>query len=236
MLTTKKIQYHDGETMLEAYVAFNESDKKLPGILVAPDWGGRSEFACQKAEHLAQLGYVGFALDMYGKGKVAYTKQEKSSLNQPFMANRDFLLRRMQLAYQTLTQVDEVDTAKIGAMGFCFGGLCVLDLARSGADVKGTVSFHGALKAPEGKPNQTIQSKILVLHGYNDPMVSKEDVMTFAKEMSDSHVDWQITMYSNTMHAFTNPEAKDPGFGTVYQPESNRRAMLAMQNFFQEIF
>ena len=121
-------------------------------------------------------------------------------------------------------------------MGFCFGGLCVLDLARSGADVKGVISFHGLFNAPENLPNEPIKAKVLALHGQDDPMVPPEQVAALQKEMTNAGVDWQIHAYGNTMHAFTNPEANDPGFGTVYNAGADKRSWIAMKNFFEEIF
>src|SRR3990167_2021464 len=142
MLMSERVKYHDNKTTLEAYYAYDDQYKgNRPAIIITHDWSGRNEFACRKADQLAELGYVGFALDMYGEGHVAKTKEEKSALMQPFIQDRALLLNRMFAALEAVKKIEIVDVSQIGAIGFCFGGLCVLDLARSGADIKGVVSF-----------------------------------------------------------------------------------------------
>jgi len=237
MLQTKKIEYHDGKTLLEGYYAYNDKiSGKRPAILVAHDWSGRNEFACQKAEKLAELGYIGFALDMFGKEVRGNTKDEKMALIKPLMENRNALVQRILSAFNTVKTLEQVDHANVGAIGFCFGGLCVLDLARAGAAVQGVVSFHGLLNAPQNLKPHAIQAKVLVLHGHDDPMVPSSLVTEFQQEMTAAKVDWQMHIYGNTMHAFTNPQANDPGFGTVYNPIADSRSWMLMKNFFIEIF
>ncbi len=234
-MRTKNITYYDGEKLLEGYLAYNaDISKPRPAVLVAHDWSGRNEFACQKAEKLAQLGYVGFAIDMFGKNVIGTTKDEKSALIQPFLENRALLGKRIFAAYETLRKVDAVDTSRIGAIGFCFGGMCVLDLARLGTNLRGVVSFHGLL--PDFGNRQKITAKILALHGYDDPMVPPEQVTEFEKEMTEAEADWQLHIFGKTMHAFTNPNANDKDFGTVYNERAEKRSWRAMQNFFNEIF
>lgn len=230
------VEYQDNSVTLEGYLTFKNADQKKPAILVAHDWSGRNEFACKKAEQLAELGYVGFALDMFGKGKFGKEREEKVQLIAPFMENRGLLLQRITAALNIVKQQDMIDKTHIGAIGFCFGGLCVLDLARSGADIAGVVSFHGLLNAPEDLPNKKITAKILALHGYDDPMVTPEVVAKFQKELTSAKVDWQMDIYGNTMHAFTNPLANDPDFGTVYNKTAERRSWIAMKEFFVETF
>jgi dienelactone hydrolase len=137
---------------------------------------------------------------------------------------------------QTLRAQDPVDPDKIAAMGFCFGGLCVLDLARTGADLRGVVSFHGLLAAPGNTAGSTVKAKILVLHGHDDPMVPAEDIRLLQEELTKAGSDWQFHAYGNTMHAFTNPVANDPDFGTVYQPLADKRSWQAMRSFLEECF
>lgn len=234
MLKTQKIKYEDANIVLEGYCAIDSAKSgKRPAVLVAHDWSGRNEFADQKAEKLAELGYVGFAIDMFGIGKIGKTKEEKSALIKPLLDDRGAIRERLLCGLEAVKKIPEVDSSRIGAIGFCFGGLCVLDLARSGADVKGVVSFHGILNPPDLQ-HKKILSKILVLHGHDDPMVPPEQVLAFEKEMTKETVDWQVNVYSNTMHAFMNPGANDPGFGTVHNPEVEKRAWLAMENFFAE--
>lgn len=237
MLQSKKIEYQDSQTILEGYCAFDSTvSGKRPVILIAHDWSGCNEFVCNKADKLAELGYIGFAIDMYGKGIKGETKEEKMALIKPFMEDRKLLAKRMYSALTTAKQLEHADTSHIAAIGFCFGGLCVLDLARSGADLRGVVSFHGLLFPPPQHKNEKIQAKILALHGQDDPMVPAEQVAAFQAEMTAAHVDWQMHIYGGTMHAFTNPQANDPGFGTVYKAIADQRSWMAMKDFFAEIF
>ena len=153
----------------------------------------------------------------------------------PFMEDRALLLGRVQAALQALRRQPEVDPARVAGIGFCFGGLCMLDLARSGADLAGVVSFHGLLSPPPGAGNVPIQAKILVLHGYDDPMGPPEQMLALADELTRAGCDWQIHAYGGTMHAFTNPVVNDPAFGTVYKESAERRALASMKNFLAEL-
>jgi dienelactone hydrolase len=237
MLKSQKIDYNDGDIQLEGYCAYTDDNAaKKPIILVCHDWSGKNEFACKTADRLAELGYVGFALDMYGQGKVGQTVEEKKALMMPLIQDRSKLQKRIQAALNTVKKLNVGDTQRIGAIGFCFGGLCVLDLARIGADLQCVVTFHGALKAPDNTINASIKPKILVLHGYDDPGVTPGEVMAFANEMSAAKVDWQIHMYGHTMHGFTNPQANDPQAGIVYNKQSAERSWNQMKEFFKEIF
>jgi dienelactone hydrolase len=234
-MKTNLVEYKDGDVVLEGFYSYDEKKSgNRPLVLVAHDWSGRNEFAEKKAQKLAELGYIGFAIDMFGKGKIGKTKEEKMALITPFMNDRELLKKRILAALEAAKKIPNVDTKKIGAIGFCFGGLCVLDLARSGADVSGVVSFHGLLNLPPKE--EKIRAKVLALHGHDDPMVPSDVVFSFQKEMTDAKVDWQMVIYGNTMHAFTNPQANDPGFGTVYSACADKRSWIAMKNFFEEIF
>jgi dienelactone hydrolase len=231
------IEYRDGDTLLEGYLAAPAgSHNNIPAVIIAHDWSGKNKFSCGKADKMAELGYAGFALDMFGKGKSGTTKEEKSALIQPLVSDRATLLKRILAAYETVKNLPGIDAGRIAAIGFCFGGLCVLDLARSGAPLAGVISFHGLLSAPANSDDQKIRAKILALHGYDDPMVPPDAVITFANEMTSKGADWQVHLYGNTMHAFTNPEAHDPGFGTVYQQTADKRSWQSMLDFFGEIF
>ncbi len=235
---TELIEYHDGETQLEAYVAWDDSIAgPRPGVLVAHDWTGRRGFATDKADEMAALGYVGFALDMYGKGVFGSDGdvEGNSALMGPLAGDRTALRARMTSALEKLRGLDVVDSLKIGAMGYCFGGMCVLELARAGADVGGVISIHGIF-TPGDVPNNAITARVLCLHGQDDPMVPPEQVLDFENEMSAAGADWQMHAYGGTMHAFTNPDANDPGFGAVYNPVADRRATQSIRNFWEEIF
>lgn len=237
-MLTNKTTYSDGQTTFEGYYANKDSSSstKKPAVLVFHDWTGKNSFACKKAEKLAELGYIGFAVDMYGNGQTGQSKEEKSALIQPLLADRSLLQKRALAALDALKKSEGVDTSRIGAIGFCFGGLCALDLARSGADIKAVVSFHGLLHAPDNHPKNAIKASILALHGFDDPMVTPDKITAFGNEMTHAKVNWQMDIYGNTMHAFTNPEANDPDFGTVYNQQADSRSWIAMKAFFKERF
>lgn len=228
--------FHDKQR-LDGYVAYDaQHQEPMPAVLVIHDWSGRNSFACEKADMLASLGYLGFAVDMYGEGRTGETVDEKSALMQEVVQDKVFLRGRIQAALDAVVKLEQVDKHRVAVIGFCFGGLCALELARSGADIRGAVSFHGLLDKSPDLDNKSIKAKILALHGYNDPMVTPEQVNSFCREMTDEGVDWQIHMYGQTMHAFTNPAANDLAMGTVYNPKAERRSFQAMTHFLAEIF
>lgn len=229
------IYHHDNEE-LHGFLVFQENkEKPRPAVIVAHDWSGRNEFACEKAKKLAEMGYIGFASDVYGKGRLGESTDEKKALMQPLVNDRLMLRNRLRAAFNALEAMPEVDKNRIAVIGFCFGGLCALDLARSGADIKGAVSFHGLLDKPSLQP-ESIKAKVLVLHGYDDPMVKPEQVNAFCQEMTKAQVDWQVQMYGHVQHAFTNPQAHDTQAGLVYNSLAAARSWLAMELFLQEIF
>jgi len=236
-IISNTVAYLDNGVVLEAFFAFDDafSDRR-PAVLINHAWGGRDAFVAGKAEQLAELGYVGFALDMYGKGILGSTPDENAALMQPFMDDRALLQQRITAALAAVKLLPWVDDARIAAIGFCFGGLGVLDLARTGAAIKGIVSFHGLLGAPDNLKGRAIKAKVLAMHGHDDPMVPVEQVVAFEQEMTEAGADWQFLTFGHTMHAFTNPVANNPGFGTVYQADADRRSWLAMKNFLAEIF
>ena len=236
-IQTRLVEYHDGESVLEGMLVWDdEVGGPRPGVLVSHAWSGRSDYEESKARRLAELGYVAFALDLYGKGVRGSSVEENSALMQPFLDDRAMLQRRLLLAVDTLRQQEEADAAKVAAVGFCFGGLCVLDIARTGAGLAGVVSFHGLLGAPGNTSDKTINAKVLVLHGWDDPMAPPEAVLELTRELSDRQADWQLHAYGNTMHAFTNPDANDRALGTVYDAAADRRSWKAMQDFLAELF
>jgi len=236
-IVSNTVAYLDGDVLLEAFFAFDDAlIGRRPAVLINHTWAGRDEFVAEKAKKLAALGYVGFAVDMYGKGVLGTNPDENMKLMQPFMADRAMLQKRMKAALAAVRLMPWVDDSKIAAIGFCFGGLCSLDLARTGVDIKGVVSFHGLLLPPGNTPDKAIKAKILALHGHDDPLGPNEQVLAFEQEMTEADADWQLHIYGNTMHAFTNPLANEPAFGKVYQPDADRRSWLAMQNFLTEIF
>ena len=234
-IETRRLQYNDGDVVLEGMVAW-DSDARgpLPGVMIAHAWGGEGDFENGKARALAELGYVGFALDMYGKGRRGGNPDENAALMQPFVENRSLLQARIGAALAACRALPEVDAARVAALGFCFGGMCVLDLARSGADLRAVVSFHGLLGAPGNTRDVQIPARVLVLHGHDDPMVPVDQVVALQTELSEAGADWQVHVYGNTMHAFTNPAAADPDFGTVYSAVADRRSWRTMSDFLED--
>lgn len=236
-IQTRTIDYQDGDVDLQGYLAWDDAvEGKRPGVMIAHAWAGRSDLENGKAEALAKLGYVGFALDNFGRGILGTNTEENSALIQPFLDDRAMLQGRLQIALEVLKGLDEVDASRVAAIGFCFGGLCVLDLARTGTDIRGVVSFHGLFGSPGNTAGNKIKAKVLALHGWDDPMAPPDQVVSLAEELSSMGADWQVHGYGNTMHAFTNPQANDPDFGTVYSPDADRRSWNAMQDFLSEIF
>lgn len=235
-IVTQTIDYHQGAAALEGYLAYDDAlATPLPAVMIAHAWGGRDEFVCDKARRLAELGYAGFALDLYGKGIVGSGPEQNAQLMQPFMMDRGLLQARMLKSLDTVKQLPQVDANRIAAMGFCFGGLCVLDLARSGAELRGVISFHGLFVPPADLVTQPIRAKVLALHGYDDPMVPPAQVTALAQELTAAGADWQIHLYGRTLHAFTNPIANDPAFGTVYDAAADRRSWESLQAFLREV-
>ena len=236
-MITKKIDYQDGNTQLEGYLAYHETGQPKPAVLVSHDWSGRRELACKGAERIADMGYIGFALDMYGKGIFGTDgdAEKNGALMAPFAQDRGLLRRRINAALHAVRQLPQVDATRVVAMGYCFGGLCVLELARSGADVMSVISIHGIF-APGNIANEKITAKVLCLHGHDDPMVPPEQVLAFETEMTQANVDWQVHVYGGTMHAFTNPKANNPSFGTVYKELAAKRAYQSIANFLSEVF
>lgn len=238
MLKTEYLEYRDGDTVLEAYVAYNEdAQEPLPCVLVAHDWSGRREYACAGAEKMAELGYVGFAVDIYGKGVFGKDGDPdgNAALMTPYAEDRALLRRRMLAALKAARRLSQVDDDNIAAMGYCFGGMAVLELARAGALVKGVASVHGLL-GQGAEHGGAIQSKVLIMHGHDDPMATPDQVASLQKEMTEAGVDWQVHVFGNTKHAFTNPAANNPDFGTVYSQQATRRTEQALAAFFHELF
>ena len=233
---SQDLRYQHDNANLIGYITYDETiAKPRPAVLIAHDWTGRNDFACQKAMAFAQLGYVGFAIDMFSNGTLGKNNDEKAQLIKPLVSDRQLMRDRITAALNCLREQKQVDDQRIAAIGFCFGGMCVLDLARTGADLKGVVSFHGLLN-PANLANANITAKVLALHGYDDPMATPEQMLVFTNEFTAAGADWQLHAYGNTKHAFTNPLANDPSFGTVYDATAAKRSWQAMLNFFEEIF
>ncbi|MEE9425170.1 MAG: dienelactone hydrolase family protein [Methylococcales bacterium] len=231
-IQTQLIEYYDNGTLLEGFLAYDDKlSSQLPAVLIAHTWGGRDQTVCNKAIQMAELGYVGFAGDMYGKGILGTNTDENAALMQPFIDNRGRLQARMLIALETLQQQTIVNPTQVAAVGYCFGGMCVLDLARTGAKLSAAVSVHGLLKAPDNIFNSKIYAKVLILHGYQDRLAPPEDVYALQNELSAAKADWQIHLYGNSMHGFTNPSANQASTGILYNKVADKRAWRSITDF-----
>lgn len=238
----ERITYQAGKVKAQGYLAYKEEGKeKRPGVVIAHAWRGQDHFARHQAEHLAEMGIVAFAADLYGDGKQAKDNDEAALLMAPLFTDRKELRIRIRAALDELSKHPLVDKTRLGAIGFCFGGLTVLELFRSGAPVEGVVCFHavlgdkmGPLQAQKQPIADNIRGSIMILHGHQDPLVSDADIKHLQKELTDAKVDWQMHFYGHTQHAFTNPEANDLSLGLVFNALAERRAFQAMRDFFHE--
>jgi len=236
-IQTRLVEYVDGDFDLEGRLVWDDAqDGPRPGVLVAHTIAGRSELEESKARQLAEAGYVGFAIDVYGKGTQTTDMAANRANMDALRRDRPQLQQRLSVALSTLRELSEVDESKVAAIGFCFGGLCVLDIARTGADIAGVVSFHGIFAPPGNTSGNKISAKVLALHGWDDPFAKPEDVVALADELTAMGADWQLHGYGNTMHAFTNPGASDPDGGKAFDENADRRSWAATRNFLAELF
>lgn len=241
---SETINYRTNGTSLKGHLIYDaENNNVRPAIIVAHHWRGIDAFTLQKAEELSRLGYIVFAADVYGDGKTATTDEESAALMKPLFLDRKLLQERIGAAFDYLGSHPLVDSNRIGAIGFCFGGLTVIELLRTGKPIAGVVSFHGVLgdirddlRATPGIRHEKIKGSLLVLHGADDPLVTKDDISQLENEMSDKGADWQIYIYGNTKHAFMNETANNAQRGLIYNPRTAKRAWQSMINFFNEIF
>lgn len=236
-IVTELVDYADEDVTCEALVAYPDPRSgPRPCVLVAHDWSGRLAHIDQMAETLAGLGYVGFALDVYGKGVRGEVAGDNSALIQPFLADRAGLARRLAAGLAAARADEAVDPARVAVIGYCFGGLCALDLARAGAEgLKGAVSIHGVLAPPGTGPQGPIEASVLVLHGWEDPLAPPPAVLDLAAELTAAGADWQLHAYGHAMHAFTSPGANAPERGLAYDAPADRRSTAAMREFLEEV-
>jgi dienelactone hydrolase len=231
----QNIEYRDGETLLEGFLCYDEGQPgPRPAVLICHYAGGRDEFVERKARRLAWQGYACFALDNYGKGVRGKSPEENKALMAPFMNDRRMLLKRLAAGLGAAQGMPVIDPRRIAVMGFCFGGLCALDLARADADIRGAVSFHGLLK-PSGFTEPKVRAKVLMMHGYDDPLAPPEDVLAVAKEFTTAGADWQLHAYGHTVHAFTNPTAHNRAGGLQYDDAADRRSWHTLVQFLDEV-
>lgn len=228
-------RYMAGDTECIGYVAQPTHQGPHPVVMVAPAFGGLDNFTRSKADWLASLGYIGFALDYYGEGRTARDEAEARDMMHVLQADRATLLVRMQAALETARTLPMADATRIAAMGFCFGGKSVLDLARSGAKLAGVAPFHGVYDAPPSGC-QKMNTSVLVLHGWDDPLATPAQTVALTEELSQHCDDWQLLAFGHTGHAFTNPNAQDPARGMQFAAISDSRAFDALQRFLAERF
>lgn len=205
-----------------------------PGVLVAHAFGGQAAFDTGKAEDLARLGYVAIAIDMYGQGRRASGPAEASALMHELTDDRPIVAKRMQMWVDVLAGLPDVDAGRLAAIGFCFGGKCVLDLARSGADLRAVVGFHAVLDAPEVPVDAPMLASVLVLHGWDDPLATPAQFCELGAELTERGADWQAMAYGDTGHAFTNPAANTPEDGMMFNARTNDRAWSLVTAFLAE--
>lgn len=235
-IKTELVEYKDGDTVLEGYLAYNDKLKgPRPGILVAHAWKGLGEFEQGRARALAELGYVAFATDVYGKGVRAKDYKEAGELAGKYKGDRALLRSRINAGLQAMKKNARVDANNIVAIGYCFGGTTVLELARSGAEIKGVVSLHGGLDTPTPADAKNIKTRVLVLHGGIDPYVKDPELTAFMNEMREANVDWQIVTYGGAMHAFTDKAYTDPSMGALYNERADVRSWSQLQLFLSEV-
>lgn len=237
MIQTTQLIYSGKKQSYEGVIAYDDSQKgKRPVVLVSHTWMGQSQFEEDKAKELAKLGYLAFAIDVFGQGRRAKNAEEAEALMNEMLEDRQELLNRILLAMETIKKNEMADAKNVGAIGFCFGGKCVLDLARSGINMKGVVCFHGIFDPPGIEHEGDILAKILVLHGWEDPMAFPKDIVSLGYELTERNATWEIDVFGHTGHAFTNPNANDPDGGMQFNPLANDRSWQRMTHFLNEVF
>ncbi len=235
-IKVQTVDYKQGDTVLEGWLVYDDaSQAKRPGVVVFPAYHGPTDEEKVDAERLAKMGYVAFVADVYGKGVRPMDGKDAGAEMGKYMKDRALLRQRAQAAFDQLRNNPMVNTAKMAAIGYCFGGAGALDLARSGAPLKAVVSFHGVLTSPTPEDDKNVKGRVLALHGANDPIVGPKDQDAFKKEMSDAHVDWQLVLYSGTVHAFTEKSSgNDNSKGAAYNANADKRSWQEMTRLFKE--
>ncbi len=237
-IITQPVEYTANGTTMEGFVAYDDAIKNpRPGILIVHDWMGLSAFTKQKAEQLASEGYVAFAVDVYGKGTRPKDQKEAAQFANKYKADRPLLRSRMKAAYDALTAMKQVDKQKVVVMGYCFGGTAALELARSGAPIVGTATFHGGLSSPTPQDAKNIKGQVLVMHGADDPFESAQEIAAFKKEMADGNVNLTFIVYPDAVHAFTNPAAgNDKKSGAAYNAAADKKSWQDFEQFLGKVF
>lgn len=237
-IKTEVIDYKDGDVALQGFLAYDDTKlANAPGVLVIHEWWGHNEYVRTRAQQLAGLGYVAFALDMYGKGVTANTADEAGKLATPFYKDRGLMRSRAMAGLTVLKSQKNVDPRRIAAIGYCFGGTTAIELARGGADLVGVVSFHGGLDFLNPDETRNIKGSLRICTGADDPMVTPDKVDAFEDQLRKAKVDYEINIYGGAMHAFTNPAADAHNLpGIKYNEKADKRSWEAMKAFFKELF
>lgn len=235
-IRSEAVEYRDGDTTFEGFAAWNmDTGGRRPAVLIAHDWAGLLELSKERALRFAKQGYVGFAIDVYGKGKRGTPGSDNSALMKPLMEDRALLRRRLVAAVEACRSREAVDPDKLAVIGFCFGGLCALDLARANAPgLRAATSFHGIYTPPNLGAQPPISAKVLVCHGWDDPYTPPEAAIGLASELTAAKADWQLHAYGHTLHAFTTPGANKPETGAKFDANANRRSFAALDDFLDE--
>jgi len=235
---TRELEYRQGETVLQGFIAWDDAARgKRPGVLVVHEWWGHNEHARNQARRLAEAGYVGLALDMFGKGKVATHPQDAQAFVNEVTKDPAVLAARFNAALEQLKRDPHVDTTRIAAIGYCFGGAVVLDMARAGAPLGAVVTFHGALATKTPAQSGKVKARVLVLTGGADPFVPPEQVEAFKREMQAAGGRFEVISYPGAKHGFTNPDAAKYGMPQLaYDADVDRQSWTAMLKLFKEVF
>ncbi|WP_455205046.1 dienelactone hydrolase family protein [Kaarinaea lacus] len=240
-IKTEEVEYKDGATLMKGFIAYDDSvSKKRPGILVVHEWWGHNKYARMRAEKLAELGYTAMAIDMYGDGKQATHPEDAGKFAGAVRSNLPVAEKRFQSAMNVLKNHKTTDSDKIAAIGYCFGGAVVLEMARLGIDLDGVVSFHGSLNTDNPAQPGKVKSKVLVCHGAADPFVKEEHIKALKQEMKNAKVDFQFKEYSGAKHSFTNPDANTFGkkfnLPLEYNENADKQSWKDMQEFLTRVF
>lgn len=228
-------EYKDGDTALLGYVSKPAGSGPFPVVMIVHQWGGLGDYEKRRADMLADMGYVAFALDIYGKG-VRPEGAARGQTSGTYKGNRAHYRQRLMAGVNEAKTLEGANANNMAAIGYCFGGTGVLEMARAGANVKGVVSFHGGLDSPTPSDGANIKSKVLVLHGADDPYVPEADIKAFTEEMRTHNVDWQMVSYGNAVHSFTEKEAgNDNSRGAAYNENADKRSWEDMQDFLKEV-
>jgi dienelactone hydrolase len=237
-IKSEPVEYRVGDVTCKSVIVYDDTATgKRPGIAVYPEWWGMDDYAKHRAAMLAELGYVAIAVDLYGNGQTTSDPAEAGKLSGALKSDRKLLRERANAGLDQLKKNAHVDASKLGAIGYCFGGATAIELGRSGADVKGIVTFHAALDSPNPADGKNIKGRLLICHGGDDTFETPKDIEAFQQEMRENHVDWEMNVYGGAVHSFSNPSADKHGIpGIAYNAKADQRSWAAMQAVFEQVF